>query len=187
MNAKAMLLAGLFVMFAGASRAQESDTGGTGLFVHVGAVSQGSNGEGLKGGADFGVSFEHRFRSALGIGVGAALHTGELTSTLDAMAILLDLHGRYTWDLARLQPYLSAGIGVYHLNPDDLPGTSPESDTNFGVPVAAGFDVPVRGGWRVGFMGAHHFVVAETSAGGGGNAMTWFTWAATVGFAITGY
>jgi hypothetical protein len=66
---------------------------------------------------------------------------------------VVDVHGRYTWDLARVQPYLTTGAGLYHLSPDDF-----DSSTDFGVPVGGGFDVPLNNRWRVGFNAAHHFV-----------------------------
>jgi hypothetical protein len=157
----------------------QNSGGGTTLYGHLGAVSEGSNGEGLKSGSAFGLALEHRLGGRWGVGGGIAMHFGELTSTVDATAIVVDVHGRYTWDLARVQPYLTTGAGLYHLSPDDF-----DSSTDFGVPVGGGFDVPLTNRWRVGFNAAHHFVVSEGPSLGGGDAMTWFTWAAIVGFAL---
>jgi opacity protein-like surface antigen len=85
----------------------------------------------------------------------------------------ITVHGKFAFPgQSRYQPYLKAGLGIYHTSSKidaGSAGSSSRSDNNFGVNIGGGTSILNRGSMNVGVEGALHFI---SSSGSSTNLLT---------------
>jgi len=154
------------------------------LNVKAGAITAGGNGEGLESGSSIGVSGDFPLGRRWSIEPGLAMHRGELErSGRDAWFFDADLRFRLGERHEHGRFYFVAGGGVYAKHYDEYDGTPASNGTHIGIPAGIGVERRFGGPWILGVEGIHHLVITETGLEGG-NVLTYFTWTASLGYAL---